>query len=263
MVDEPFDCIVVLGGGVPLGPREQLPFVANRCDAAAEVFHAHKRRHGKGPAILCLSAGTAHAPQLMSATGLPICESTVSAAHLIDACSIPAECIVVEVRHKHHSTLHTYTDTHTRAMPRLGFSGLFGLFSSHSHSFSWSCLGALFGITWDAAAATTRHSSRRPAAMTRSATPISREHATPTWQVGEDFLSLLPTFTWTAHPPFLTGFSGWTLKRHRVKAPALTSLHTMRRPMLVWMPMVLALGPSGRHGPPGTCERSSPPRTQV
>jgi hypothetical protein len=30
-----FDAIFVLGGGVPLAPRKQLPFVAARCQAAA------------------------------------------------------------------------------------------------------------------------------------------------------------------------------------------------------------------------------------
>lgn len=89
-----FDAIVVLGGGVPLGPREQLPFVANRCDAAAAVRAAHPE--GKHPVILCLSAGTACTAQLLSASGLPVYESTASAARLLDHWQVPAEAVFVE-----------------------------------------------------------------------------------------------------------------------------------------------------------------------
>ena len=39
----PFDALLVLGGGVPPSPDEQLPFVANRCDAALAVRHAHEK----------------------------------------------------------------------------------------------------------------------------------------------------------------------------------------------------------------------------
>lgn len=80
-----FDCILVLGGGVPLGPTTCLSFVANRCDAAVKIRAAHAVR-GNGaelPPLLCLSAGTAHAPQLLSSAGLPIWEATVSAAHCL------------------------------------------------------------------------------------------------------------------------------------------------------------------------------------
>ena len=80
-----YDCILVLGGGVPLGPSTCLPFVANRCDAAVKIRAAHATR-GDGteqPPLLCLSAGTAHAPQLLSSAGLPIWEATVSAAHCL------------------------------------------------------------------------------------------------------------------------------------------------------------------------------------
>ena len=88
-----FDCILVLGGGVPPGPRTQLPFVANRCDAAALVRDCHDDTHK--PAILCLSAGTAHAPQRISADGLPVWEATASAAHLIDR-GVPPSAVFVE-----------------------------------------------------------------------------------------------------------------------------------------------------------------------
>ena len=88
-----YDCIIVLGGGVPLGPRKQLPFVANRCEAARRVWASAP--DSCKPKILCLSAGTAHCPQLMCANGLPIWEATVSAAVLIDS-GVPSEDVVVE-----------------------------------------------------------------------------------------------------------------------------------------------------------------------
>jgi len=88
-----FDCIVVLGGGVPLGPSTQLPFVANRCAAAVDVRSAH---HGAAqPAILCLSAGTAHAAQLLSPAGLPVWEATVSAAECLKR-GVPSSHVFVE-----------------------------------------------------------------------------------------------------------------------------------------------------------------------
>ena len=76
-----FDAILVLGGGVPLAPRKQLPFVAARCQAAAAVWRAASIK----PKILCLSAGTAHCPQLLDARGSVVFEATASAAELIDA----------------------------------------------------------------------------------------------------------------------------------------------------------------------------------
>ena len=88
-----FDCIVVLGGGVPPGPRTQLPFVANRCDAAVCVRAAHDA--DAAPVILCLSAGTAHMPQLLSADGLPVWEATASAAEVIDR-GVPPAAVFVE-----------------------------------------------------------------------------------------------------------------------------------------------------------------------
>ena len=76
-----FDAILVLGGGVPPAPRKQLPFVAARCQAAAAIWRAAATK----PKILCLSAGTAHCPQLLDARGSVVFEATASAAELIDA----------------------------------------------------------------------------------------------------------------------------------------------------------------------------------
>merc|ERR1711972_985070 len=63
-------------------------------EAAAAVRAAHPE--GKRPVMFCLSGGTAHAPQLLSAAGLPVWEATVSAAWLMDHCGIPAEALVLE-----------------------------------------------------------------------------------------------------------------------------------------------------------------------
>jgi len=90
--DAVFDAVLVLGGGAPSQPRVPPPYVANRCDAAAAVRAAHPE---PAPAILCLSAGTVHKPQLISADGLPVWEATSSAAYLLDA-GLPADSIFVE-----------------------------------------------------------------------------------------------------------------------------------------------------------------------
>jgi uncharacterized SAM-binding protein YcdF (DUF218 family) len=84
------DAILVLGGGVPQSVQEPPAYVQRRCDDAASVVHnqntmqSTKRKKGAADSlpILCLSAGTAHLPQLMAADGLPIWESTASAAYL-------------------------------------------------------------------------------------------------------------------------------------------------------------------------------------
>jgi uncharacterized SAM-binding protein YcdF (DUF218 family) len=72
------DAVFVLGGGAPLSLDQPPVYTQRRCDDAARVL---ERTPAPLP-ILCLSAGTAHVPQLLSPTGLPIWESTSSAAYL-------------------------------------------------------------------------------------------------------------------------------------------------------------------------------------
>jgi uncharacterized SAM-binding protein YcdF (DUF218 family) len=84
------DAILVLGGGVPKSLEEPPVYVQRRLDDAASVVQIRKtiqptkkkQRTVDPLPILCLSAGTAHLPQLMAADGLPIWESTASAAYL-------------------------------------------------------------------------------------------------------------------------------------------------------------------------------------
>ena len=101
------DAIFILGGGVPASYADPPSYVKSRCDAAAQVFIrcgqllAKKggTKEDQTPAILTLSAGTAHMPQLLSSDGLPIWESTASAAYLMDQYSkeqIPPSKILVE-----------------------------------------------------------------------------------------------------------------------------------------------------------------------
>eukprot|EP00588_Corethron_pennatum_P024830 CAMPEP_0194328174 /NCGR_PEP_ID=MMETSP0171-20130528/43783_1 /TAXON_ID=218684 /ORGANISM="Corethron pennatum, Strain L29A3" /LENGTH=383 /DNA_ID=CAMNT_0039088413 /DNA_START=72 /DNA_END=1223 /DNA_ORIENTATION=- len=98
------DAIIVLGGGVPISPKLPPPFVQNRCEAAKSVIDSliagyeradrnmsdnadgsNQKKHISLPSILCLSAGTAHLPQLMAKhNGLPIWESTASACYLFE-----------------------------------------------------------------------------------------------------------------------------------------------------------------------------------
>ena len=74
------DVILLLGGGVPLSPTEPPLYVQRRCDVVAQIImnmHQH-------PSVICLSAGTAHVPQyITSHDGLPLWESTASAAYLL------------------------------------------------------------------------------------------------------------------------------------------------------------------------------------
>lgn len=73
-----FDAILILGGGVPSSLEEPPLFVQKRCDDAVTIM---SRQDEKIP-MLCLSAGSTHVPQLMSPRGLPVWESTASAAYL-------------------------------------------------------------------------------------------------------------------------------------------------------------------------------------
>lgn len=98
------DAILVLGGGRPKSIDHPPVFVEKRCDDALEVVWRRSKnlalRNQDQLPILCLSAGTAHVPQLLSADGLPIWESTACAAYLnnkINAThSIKPESIYVE-----------------------------------------------------------------------------------------------------------------------------------------------------------------------
>jgi uncharacterized SAM-binding protein YcdF (DUF218 family) len=110
-----WDAILVLGGGRPKSIDHPPVFVERRCDDAIDVIrrrrvqdkrsgnfarlkgskqaiitqqdhhhhHQHQHQHQQHLPILCLSAGTAHVPQLLSADGLPIWESTACAAYIL------------------------------------------------------------------------------------------------------------------------------------------------------------------------------------
>jgi uncharacterized SAM-binding protein YcdF (DUF218 family) len=101
------DVIVVLGGGAPSSIHEPPIYVQQRCDDAAKVIDLRKLEMSRSKArkfhesdyivpILSLSAGTAHLPQLMSENGLPIWESTSSAAYLHEKHGIPYNTLFVE-----------------------------------------------------------------------------------------------------------------------------------------------------------------------
>ena len=98
------DAILVLGGGVPESIDKPPIYVQRRCDDAVVVstkyhdYHRSSRSSSSGHShsgkktkkgdhvwlpILCLSAGTAHLPQLIGPDGYPIWESTASANYIL------------------------------------------------------------------------------------------------------------------------------------------------------------------------------------
>ena len=93
-----FDAILVLGGGVPEDIRKPPIYTRERCKAASEVYHRHQSQSSSDapPRILTLSAGTAHLPQALSADGLPIWESTASAAYLIHDLDVKPQDLFAE-----------------------------------------------------------------------------------------------------------------------------------------------------------------------
>ncbi len=102
------DIILLLGGGVPLSPAEPPVYVQRRCDAVARFVHhrIHDCSNPRGEekekgnvSVICLSAGTAHLPQyVLPHTGLPLWESTASAAYLLrhPTHPVPANNVFVE-----------------------------------------------------------------------------------------------------------------------------------------------------------------------
>jgi uncharacterized SAM-binding protein YcdF (DUF218 family) len=82
------DAVLILGGGVPLSIDRPPIYVQRRCDDAIAVSERrsellqHYKSNKHGLSFLCLSAGTAHLPQLLGKDGLPIWESTACAAYL-------------------------------------------------------------------------------------------------------------------------------------------------------------------------------------
>jgi len=79
-VPKRIDAIFVLGGGAPKSLYEPPVYVQRRCDDAAAIRFWNAKE--EEIPILTISAGTAHLPQLLSNEGLPVWESTSSAAYL-------------------------------------------------------------------------------------------------------------------------------------------------------------------------------------
>lgn len=102
------DAILVLGGGVPISIDHPPVYVERRCDDAIQLYQRRQQlllssptrsnqnrelstgrkgnnNNNKAISILCLSAGTAHVPQLLGQNdGLPVWESTACASYLAE-----------------------------------------------------------------------------------------------------------------------------------------------------------------------------------
>lgn len=107
-----FDAILILGGGLPSSLYEPPIYVRQRCDDAAAI------RGDSDVPILTLSAGSAHLPQLLSKDGMPVWESTASAAYL---------------QKKHHIESNVYLET--TAYDTIG--NAFFARSSHTDIVKW------------------------------------------------------------------------------------------------------------------------------
>ena len=110
------DVILLLGGGVPISPTEPPIYVQRRCDVVAKIMNISMYHH---PSVICLSAGTAHVPQYIH-DGLPLWESTASAAYLmnhkqypVDPSSIYAETTSYDTISNAFFTRTTMTDVNT------------------------------------------------------------------------------------------------------------------------------------------------------
>lgn len=94
--DLTFDAILVLGGGVPEDINNPPSYTKERCNLASQVYFSSSSSSSLRPKIITLSAGTAHLPQALSADGLPIWESTASAAYLIHKLNVDPKDIFAE-----------------------------------------------------------------------------------------------------------------------------------------------------------------------
>lgn len=101
-----FDAILVLGGGVPEDISNPPTYTKERCKLAASIYSSSIPK----PKILTLSAGTAHLPQALSADGLPIWESTASAAYLINHLNVKSSDVFLRLHHMTRYPMHSSRD---------------------------------------------------------------------------------------------------------------------------------------------------------
>jgi uncharacterized SAM-binding protein YcdF (DUF218 family) len=101
------DVILLLGGGVPLSPTAPPTYVQRRCDLVAKIiYQLRSSSSSKEVDVICLSAGTAHLPQyILPNSGLPLWESTASAAYLINHTHYPVNSDHVYVETTSYDTI--------------------------------------------------------------------------------------------------------------------------------------------------------------
>jgi len=91
----PPDAIIILGGGRPSTLLNPPSFVKNRCDVAAKIHNKAKAQGIRVP-LVTLSAGTAHASQLLNSHGRPIWEASASAAYMVKEHGVSPKDILME-----------------------------------------------------------------------------------------------------------------------------------------------------------------------
>lgn len=105
------DVVLLLGGGVPLSPTAPPIYVQRRCDVVARIIHQVRSSRSSSSDeeevdVICLSAGTAHLPQyILPNSGLPLWESTASAAYLINHTRYPVNSDHVYVETTSYDTI--------------------------------------------------------------------------------------------------------------------------------------------------------------
>lgn len=94
--EEPYDVILVMGGGRPKNPQTPPVWVQNRLDAAARIYNHQYREADRKPAILAVNGLSSHVVCPLNDKGLPVRHSGAAAQYLVRKRGIEAENIFME-----------------------------------------------------------------------------------------------------------------------------------------------------------------------
>eukprot|EP01102_Stenamoeba_stenopodia_P009286 TRINITY_DN2739_c0_g1_i3.p1 TRINITY_DN2739_c0_g1~~TRINITY_DN2739_c0_g1_i3.p1 ORF type:complete len:236 (-),score=27.27 TRINITY_DN2739_c0_g1_i3:3-710(-) len=94
---EPFDAILVLGGGPPDEQGILRPWVEVRAHLATKIYSKHQQTFpNNSEVIICLSGGTAHKPNYVDSEGYHVFEATLAADVIANSGLVPRDRIYKE-----------------------------------------------------------------------------------------------------------------------------------------------------------------------